>query len=350
MRIIVKCFLLLTLFFTLTPNPANSEEFSIGVVIPLTGGNSSSGESIRNSILLADQLYDSENRVSFIFEDNQFMPGKTVSSVKKLISYDKVDGLIVYGSPTSLAVNQLAESAQVPMVGMSVVERLVEKKRFVMKHWVSAQAENKVLIEEVEKRGYKSVAVVSTTNDAMLRLRDLFKQSFSGTITLDEEFLPEDLDFRAISAKISNSSVDAVYILLWAPQPGVFAKQLRAAGYRGSLFGTHNLEDPDEVSASQGKLHGAWYVTGDDSAAERYYAQYEKQFGGTPANGGINSFDIAKMMIEGLGTGNLNLYLHELKNFRGAYGAYGATDNNDFAIPAAIKIITSSGFEFLTQD
>ena len=350
MRLTIYYSLLLALLFPLAANSANSEEFSIGVVIPLTGGNSSSGESIRNSIQLADQLYDKENRVSFRFEDNQFMPGKTVSAVKKLINYDKIDALIVYGSPTSLAVNQLAEAAKVPMVGMSVVERLVENKKFVMKHWVSAQAENLVLTKEVEKRGYKSVAIVSTTNDAMLRLRDLFKQSFTGTLVFDEEFLPDDLDFRAISTKIANSAVDAVYILLWPPQPGVFAKQLRAAGYGGQLFGTHNIEDPDEVAASKGALHGAWYATGDDSAAQVYYAKYENQFGGTPANGGINSFDIAKMMIEGLGTEDLNRYLHELKNFKGAYGSYNATENNDFMIPATIKVITSSGFDFLTED
>jgi branched-chain amino acid transport system substrate-binding protein len=319
----------------------------IGVVLPLTGGASSNGEAIRNSILLAEQEFNSENNVSFIFEDDQLKPSNTVSAVNKLINIDKVQGLIVFGSPTSLAVAPIAEQKKIPMLAMSIVDRVVLNRKYVVKHWVTAIKENELIDQEIKRRNYKTVAIVTTSNDAMLKLRDLFLNSEPPKIVLNEEFANDDLDFRSTISKIKENNPDAVYVLLWAPQPGLFAKILRQSGYQNAIFGVHNLEDPNQVKASDGALNGAWYVSGDDRKANDYYAKYQKQYDSLPANGGINSYDATKLFIEGIKSGDLNNYLHTVKNFKGAYGTYSATGKNDFDIPAALKTIENNNFKFL---
>jgi len=324
-----------------------NQQVKIGVITTLTAGPSSSGEAVKNSILLADELYDKEDRVVFLIEDDRFEPKNTVSAAKKLITIDGVRGLVVYGSPTSLAVNSIAEREKVPMIGLSIVKRVVADKLFVMKHWLTSQKQNHEVVQEARRRGYRSVAIVSTINDAMLALRDHFLASNKFNIVLNEELAIDDFDFRTIVSRVAQKGPDAVYLLLYPPQPGVFAKLLRQAGYEGDLFGVHNLEDPSEVKASEGALYGVWYVHGDDSAAGEYYEQYRKCFGKEPALGGTNGFDVAKLFIEGAYSGDINRYLHSVAEFEGTYGTYGATKENDFAIPAAVKVITNSGFDIL---
>lgn len=340
-------FISISIQILLNSSASFAEKRKIGVVLPLTGPASSNGQSIANSIKLASEKFDPANNLQFVLEDDQMQPSKTVAAVNKLIHQTGVSGLIVFGSPTSLAVNDLAEKAKIPMIAMSVVERVVADKQFVVKHWVTAESENAILQKQVINSGYKTVALISTINDAMLRLRDLFVAKSASKIVSDEEVAPDLTDFKSLATKIISRKPAAVYVLLWAPQPGVFTKELRNLGYDGDIFGAHNIEDPHEVSASQGALTGAWYVTGDDRHGALYYQKYLERFGSLPSNGGINGYDCALLMIRGLESGDLNSYLHKVKNFQGAYGNYSATGFNDFSIPATIKKITSHGFEYL---
>jgi branched-chain amino acid transport system substrate-binding protein len=342
--------ILLSLLFLLPSKILHAQEVStkIGVILPLTGGAASNGEAIRNSITLADHEFDTENKVSFVFEDDQLKPSNTVSAFNKLLNIDKVQGVIVFGSPTALAVAPIAEQKQIPMLAMSIVDRVVLNRKYVVKHWVTADKENDLILREVKRKNYKNLAIVTTSNDAMLKLRDLFLNSESPKIILNEEFTNDDLDFRATISKIKKSNPDAVYVLLWAPQPGLFAKMLRQSGYQNAIFGVHNLEDPNQIVASEGSLNGAWYVSGDDRKANDYYVKYQNKYDSLPANGGINSYDAGKLFIEGIKSGDLNNYLHSVKNFEGAYGIYSATGKNDFDIPAALKVIENNEFKFLT--
>ena len=328
--------------FILFHTSLNADQRKIGVVLPLTGGASSNGESVRNSVLLADEAFDTKGQIEFIFEDDQLLPKSTVSAVNKLIAVDSVDGLIVFGSGTSLAVNGIAEAAKVPMIGMSIVDRVVKDKQYVVKHWVTAENESDLINSEIEKHNYKTIAVVTTANDAMLKLRDLFLKNNSHRVVLNEEFIPTELNFQTVTAKINTINPEAVYVLLWAPQTGLFSKKLRERGYGKVIFGVHNIEDPNEIAVAAGALDKAWYVTGDDSRGESYYQDYKNRYGKLPATGGINGYDAAKIMIEGNKSGNLNLYLHTVKDFEGAYGKYGATGSNDFSIPAKVKVVNGN--------
>lgn len=322
----------------------------IGVIAPLTGTTSTFGVSVKNSVELANEMYGGGTDIQFLFEDDEFLPQKTISAAKKLIQQDKVDGLIVFGTPTSLAVAPVAEQEKKPLVALSILESLVEGKHYVMKHWVTARAENDLIGKEIRARGYKTVAIVAAQNDATLFLKKLFLEGQHPDVVVNEEFPRGETDFRSIVSRIRASKPDAVYNLLWAPQPGVFNRQLRDLGYAGQVFGTHNIEDANEVKASQGALEDTWFVTADDRAAKEYLKRYEEKYHALPTAGGVNAFDVAKIFIEISETPNLNESLHNLKNFSGALGRYSATSKNDFEIPAIRKIVRNGGFQVLEPE
>ena len=120
------------------------------------------------------------------------------------------------------------------MIALSIVDRVVSGKKYVFKHWVSSHVENDLVVAEVMRRGYKRVAIVALTNDAMFALRDHFVESTAAEIVYSEDFPKEETDFRTPVARIRESKPDAVYNLLWSPQPAIFARALRAGRIRGA--------------------------------------------------------------------------------------------------------------------
>lgn len=340
---VTKFSLLVSLLLVFSVELASAEtKLRVGVITPLSGTLVASGESVRNSILLADELFDKSDLATFTFEDDGFQPKNSVTAARKFIA-EKVDAIIIFGTPTALAVIPITESARVPLAAITIVDKVVQARQFGVRHFVAWQEENRRLLEEVMKRQYKKVAIVTTINDASLSLRDGFLKDGRIEVVLDKEFVKDDLDFQSVATKIRRAKPDAVYNLLFAPQGSAFMKALRRIGCQTPVFGAHNVEDPSEIAAADGAYDGIWFVTGDDRPGAAYAKAYADRFGIYPAMGWANAFDYAKMMIEAASADIPVLdYLKQLKGFEGAFGRYGATDGNTFELRATIKTINGS--------
>ena len=324
--------------------PAAAEEHRIGVIQPLTGPLATSGEAVQRSIALADQLYDKKDEVHFIFEDDGFLPKNSVAAAKKFIA-EGVEAVIIFGTPTALAVAPVTEQAKMPLAAISILDKVVQGRECTVRHFVAWQEENRRVIQEAVRRGYRRVAVVAAINDASLALRDGFVRDASAQIVLSEEFQREEMDFRTVAARIRGLKPDAVYHLLFAPQGSAFMKALREAGYSAPVFAVHNVEDPQEVTAAVGAYEGIWYVTGDDRAGRFYAETYRTMYGQYPAMGGANAFDLAKMIIEAVDEGVPVLQKFKtLREFDGAFGRYGAAPGNTFDLRATLRSVRGGQF------
>jgi branched-chain amino acid transport system substrate-binding protein len=343
-------YLVLILALTLPSLGVAECPLKVGVTTALSGSLASIGTSVKNGVRMADREWDKNSCVKFIFEDDSFTPRNAVSAARKLLDIDHVQGLIVFGAGGALAVAPLAEAVHVPMIAIAIDRSIVTGRQYVMKHWPTTEVETAELVGEVKRRGYKSVAVIATTQDAMLGLRQVFVDKVSVPILIDESFLPVESDFRAIVPRIKAQNVEAVYLVLLPPQLALFAKQLRAIGYTGELFGAHQLENLDEVRAAEGALNGAWFVSGGDAAADPTFARrYRAIFKEDLHHGAYNGYDVAKMFILGQAEKDLNLYLHNLRDFSGVMGTYSTTAENDFTLPVSLKVVTARGFEALPK-
>ena len=324
--------------------PANNQ-IKIGVSIPLTGAQSFLGEGMRNAVILAKEELDRENRLQFIFEDDGFVAKNAVSAVNKLITADHINGLIIFGSSTSLAIGNLVEEHKIPTLALATTEKASEGKNYIVRHFLNPRIENQFVSDEVKRRKYESVAVLTTTQDGVLALHDMFLKNPPCKVVFDKEYNPDEKDFLTAVAQIKRLNPSAVYLLLLSPQGAIFAKHLRSAGYKGEFFSAHQLEDPAEVKLADGALLCMWYVNGDTRAASGFMQRYKARFGEDARNYGPGFYDMAKLMIEGTKTSDLNKYLHTVQNFEGSLGKYSATDNNAFALPHMLKVVTEKGFE-----
>ncbi|MCB9030408.1 MAG: ABC transporter substrate-binding protein [Deltaproteobacteria bacterium] len=320
------------------------EPTKIGAILPLSGPLASVGEAVKNGMIFADEAFDHDNKVQFVFEDDAYLPKNTVTAFRKLVDKDHVKAVFVFGSPPSLSVAHLAEKAKLPMISVAMTEALTKGKDFVVRYNVTAKSIDREVRTEVKKRGYQSIAIVSTENDAMLDSRELFLKESPAKVIYDQTFIPDQRDFRVSAAKIAELKPSAIFLLLMPPASSSFAKQVRALGYKGDIFGTPPLGVRQELEASDGALLGAWYISGNDRLAKGFYERYNKRHGEFPITEATYGHDIAKLLIEGAHAGDINSKLHSKDSFDGLLGRYGIDETNSFEVPTAVHLITEKGY------
>ena len=316
----------------------------LGVILPLTGHAAAAGEAVKHGIVLANESLS--HPLEIRFQDNQLDGTRTASIARQFINVDKVDGLIVYASGPSHVVAPLAESARVPMIGLSVDPRVSKDRKWVMIHWASNQKTADMLYKELKLRHISRVAVVTTQVQGLLDMEGYFLSHAKENgieITSAQQFLPTDLDFRTPVSALKKQAPQAVFLNLYYGQASAFAKQLNLQGVKPQIFSHFVLDDDKEVENAAGTLDGAFFAstaTGDGS----FNKSYLNRFGKRAIVGGIASYDITLLFARAISAGQgspvaVRQFLHTIKNFEGKIGVYDALPDNTFDVPAEVRVI-----------
>jgi hypothetical protein len=101
---------------------AADDPLKIGLIVPLTGGQASTGKQLDNAV----KLYISENgdmvagrKIEVIVKDDGAVPDNTKRIAQELIVNDKVDIIAGFGiTPAALAAAPLATQARIPQIVM----------------------------------------------------------------------------------------------------------------------------------------------------------------------------------------------------------------------------------------
>src|SRR5215467_10000711 len=99
--------------------PARAEDtVKIGLILPMTGGQASTGKQIDNAIKLYMQQHGDTvagKKVQIILKDDATLPDNTKRLAQELIVNDKVNIIAGFGvTPSALAAAPLATQAKVP--------------------------------------------------------------------------------------------------------------------------------------------------------------------------------------------------------------------------------------------
>lgn len=316
----------------------------VGVIAPLTGPLSDIGTTVRNCVSLRDEEKDTHHKVEFIVEDDGFNPRATVAALHKLISSDKIDALMVFGSSTSLSVADIAEQRKIPFIAMGMSEQIAAGKSYVFRHFSTASSQHAALKQEIQRRKYQSIAIVALAQEAMINMRDVYFADPPAEVVLSEEVIPGDSDLRGIASRIKMKKPDGVYFLLLPPHISSLSRSLRDIGYKGEFFGAAPLQQKGEITAAQGTLENTWFVASDDSFAAKFKKEYLEKFASDPHPDGLPACDAAQFIIELSDEANLAEALREQKKLQGLFGSYELGPNNTFDIPVTVKVVDGSSF------
>jgi ABC-type branched-subunit amino acid transport system substrate-binding protein len=332
---------------------AASAPLKVGAILALSGDGAAMGQAFKNGFELGLEKLPKAVRshIQVRYEDDALSAKNAVSAFRKLEAEGGVDVVLSFFSASALALSPIIESKKISMLSIAADPNVVRGKSYAFNFWMTPDTATEALITEAQKRGYKKVARISASHSGVAAYNESFERLNNGrvTVVMDEEFSPEVRDFRTFVSKIkSKGDLDAVLVVLLPGQIGLFTKQARAGGFLKDFIGVELFEDKDEVASSAGAMLNQWYVNS-DTPSEEFRRAFEQKFPNSSQYTAANGHDAALLLGDAISKGfdksNLNKYLQNVKDFRGALGTFSSSGDQRFTLPAAIKVVRQSGFE-----
>lgn len=332
--------------------------FKVGAILPLTGGLAEYGVAARNGIELAKEQHPKLfTNVKFVYEDSQWDAKTAVSAFNKLSYTDGVSLVFNWGNPTTEAVAPIAETRNIPLIGMTLDPAAARGKTRLIRCINPAADFSKRLAEHLKQKGYKKLGVVMAQNTYVQGLFDGLKANLGADqqITTIATFNLSEMDFRGAILKAKSQGFDAIGVFLISGQVSTFYRQLQDLHFEVPTFGTDFFESATEIKMANGAMEGAVYThLGITPIFEsQYVAKYKNDYQIAYAG---NAYDIAMMIgtlfnsdQERLSTEKI---LKELQSSRssliGATGAskYRHTEDGDsyFEFPIQLKRVEKGHF------
>jgi len=341
-------------FVTIYAKPvvAGPDTIRMAAILPLSGEGASWGQAIKNGMEMAyDKLpVNIQSKIEIVYEDDAHSPRMSISALHKLLSAGPIDLVINESSATAKALAPILESKHIPLLAIASDPEVVHGRNFAFNFWVTPEEEAKVLLSEMQRRGYRRIARITTTHPGTLALNEAVDAIMPQDVSfiLNEDYSSDVRDFRDFITKLRSrqKDTDAVMAVLTPGQLGIFSRQLRQMGVLLPLFGGETLEDNTEVVISQGTLVGSWYVSADDGAGT-FLDEYRKRFPGASSGCAANGHDAVLLIARAIELqtkpGAIHEFLSRLRDFSGALGKYSSTDDHRFSLPARVKIVTQTG-------
>src|ERR1700758_1335668 len=150
----------------LAPQPLAAQEVvKIGLIVPMTGGQASTGKQIDNAVKLYMQQHGDTvagKKIEVILKDDAAIPDNTKRIAQELIVNDKVNFIAGFGvTPAALAAAPLATQAKIPEVVMAAGTSIItEKSPYIARTSFTLAQSSVVMAEWAAKNGIKKVVTM----------------------------------------------------------------------------------------------------------------------------------------------------------------------------------------------
>ncbi|MFY9512410.1 MAG: ABC transporter substrate-binding protein [Rubrivivax sp.] len=231
----------------------------IGVILPMTGQQASTGRQIDAAI----KLWVAQNgkkvagkNVEVIVKDDQSLPDQTRRLAQELVVNDKVVALAGFGiTPSAMATAPIATQSKTPMVVMAAAtSSITEASPYVVRTSFTLPQAAVSIAEWANKNGIKKtvtlVADYGPGFDAEKYFAD--RVQLNGGQVLEKLRTPlRAPDFAPVLQKVRDAKPDALFVFLPSGQGAAFMKQfaergLDKAGIR--LIATGDVTDDDQLA------------------------------------------------------------------------------------------------------
>jgi|GEM_PF-4687450 len=342
--VIAACLVALAALATEAPCAEPRRRLRVGVIAGLTGLAAPAGVSVKRGIEMADASVDTDDHVEFIFEDDGFQAKNAVSAAQKLIAEGGIDALITFSGSTSLAVSTVAEARGVPMIAITPLTSVSSAKSFVSTVYVPHQSSIEILKNAIKgHRDGGRVVMLTSTQDALLQIRQQLRAALGTQLVFDEELQPGDIDLLSTVTRLLAFKPDVVVNLTLPPQTALVGKILRDRRYVGGHFGAPPMYNMSEIKAASGALTGAQLVGPRIDQSTPFLRDYKARFGEECLPEGIFGFDAATWVIAAGQSGQGLETLRHSTSQRGLAGIYPKNGDNQYEVPGELKVITSAG-------
>lgn len=254
---------------------ALAADLKVGVVTSLSGPVSSLGIPYAKGIL-AGEAYRSVvagRKVQVVQLDDASDPATAARDARKLIDEDKVDVIIgTAGSPGSLAIAAVARETKTPLISIANASLPGPDGAWMVTMPQPAPLMIDAVVERMKKNGVKTVGYIGFS-DAWgdLVYNSLLPAAKAAGIQVvgNERYARADTSVTGQVLKIVAAHPDAV-LTGGSGTPGALPYlALKERGYKGQIYGTHALINPDFVRVGGASVEGLLAPTGPVIVAEQ---------------------------------------------------------------------------------
>ncbi|MCP3384577.1 ABC transporter substrate-binding protein [Bradyrhizobium sp. CCGUVB4N] len=297
--------------------PAKAEDtVKVGLILPMTGGQASTGKQIENAIKLYMQQKGDTiagKKIEIIVKDDAAIPDKTKTAAQELIVNDKVNFIGGFGvTPAALAAAPLATQAKIPEVVMAAGTSIItERSPYIVRTSFTLAQSSTIIGDWAVKNGIKKVATLTSDyapgNDAL----NFFKEHFTagGGEVVEEVKTPlANPDFAPFLQRMKDAKPDAIFVFVPAGQGGNFMKQYAERGLDKAgikVIGPGDVTDDDLLNnmgdAVLGTVTAHIYSAAHPSPMNKdFVAAYKKAFGTRPGFMAVSGYDGIHLIYEAL--------------------------------------------------
>jgi branched-chain amino acid transport system substrate-binding protein len=351
-------------------------DINIGVTISTTGPAASLGIPQKNTLDLLPATIGGE-KINWIALDDGSDTTKAVTNARKLVSEDKVD--VIVGSsitPNSLAMREVAADSGTPMISLAASAAIINPTD-PKTRWVFKTPQNDALMADavavsMKANGIKTLGYIGFADaygDGWLAEIKRSAQTAGIKVIAEEKYNRNDPSVTGQVLKLIAANPDAVLIGAAGTPGATPVKELVARNYKGRIYQTHGVANPDFLRVVGKDGNGEILPAGPmlvyeqlpDSnevkkTAAEYVVKYEQKFGTRSTFGG-HMYDayilLSKAIPEALkkakpGTKEFRAALRdalENSNVIGTHGVFvmNANDHNGLDNRARVMVKVEDG-------
>jgi len=305
------------LAFLLALNLAAEDTIKLGEVASLTGKQASFGQTNhRGAVFAVEELNAAGgvlgHKLELVTEDTRSLQGEAATSVKKLITRDKVTAVLSEtGSTAALEAAPLCQSAGVPMVSaVGTNPRITEAGSYIFRACFIDPFQGTVLAKfaantlKVRRVGL----LVSSGNAYSVGLAKYFRTDFStagGAIVAEQKYADGDKDFRAQLTAIKAAGPDAIFATGDYSESALICKQARELGLTVPIFGGDTWDSPALLEIGGKAVEGGYFSAhfspeSKDPAVQGFVQRFRQRWGTTPDTGTSLGYDAVMLVADAL--------------------------------------------------
>jgi len=298
------------------------EPVKIGVVLDITGPSSSLGVPERDSIELIKEELKAKGGINgqpveIIILDNGSDETKAVLAAKKLVEQEKVVALVgASTSGPSMAMVNIAQKAQIPMVSAAASIRIVEPVS--ERKWIFKTAQNDAVVagkmlEYLQTRGIKKVAFLHMSNTFGESGKVEFEKAAKAAgveIVATEKFEATDKDMTTQLTRIKGFNPEGVVVWAIPPTASILTKNFKQLGFQVPLVHSHGVGNQKFIELAGDAANGVVFPIGKLLVAEslpdndpqkevlnKYVKDYEAKYGPRSTFGG-HGWDAVQLVLK----------------------------------------------------
>ena len=299
------------------PSLAQDNTFKIGLILPMTGQQASTGRQIE----AAARLYMAQHgdtvagkKIELILKDDTSIPDVTKRLAQELVVNDKVNVLAGFGiTPSALATAPIATQSKTPQVVMAAATSSITlASPYIVRTSFTLPQAAVAMGDWAPKNGIKKVVTLVSDYGPGIDAEKYFNERFifNGGQVIESLRVPlRGPDFAPFLQKVRDAKPDALFVFVPSGAGAAVMKQFLERGMDKAgikLIGTGDITDDDQLNdmgdGALGVVTSHHYSTAHPSATNKKFVEaFQKANKGLRPNFmAVGGYDGMRVIYEAL--------------------------------------------------